>query len=112
MNRPIWISKVGHFIYLESFSPLYKQATDFLIAISQPVSRPTHIHKYQLTKNSLYAAVSVQLYKENIIKILDKLWKNEKIPKNVVDFIEHCTSQYGQAKLVLRDNRYFIESYK
>lgn len=110
-NRPIWIVDNCH-IFLESFSPLYQPATDFLIAISQPVNRPTHIHEYELTKNSLYAAVSVQLHKEDIIQVLSRLCKNLYIPKKVVNFIDECTSQYGQAKLVLKDNKYFIESYK
>jgi hypothetical protein len=39
-KRPIWISPDGR-IFLEAFSPLYKTATDFLIAIAEPVSRPT-----------------------------------------------------------------------
>lgn len=88
MSRPIWISNKKNYIFLESFSPLYQPATDFLIAISQPVSRPTHIHKYQLTKHSLYAAVSVELYKEDIVKVLDRLCKNKYIPQNVIDFID------------------------
>lgn len=34
----------GH-IFLESFSPVYRHAHDFLIAISEPVCRPEHIHE-------------------------------------------------------------------
>jgi hypothetical protein len=111
MNRPIWIAENNH-IFLEAFNPLYQPATDFLIAISQPVNRPSHIHEYELTKNSLYAAVSVQLHKEDIIQVLNRLCKSKDIPERVVNFINECTSQYGQAKLVLKDNKYFIESYK
>ncbi|KAH9399338.1 Solute carrier organic anion transporter member 5A1 [Tyrophagus putrescentiae] len=33
-------------IFLETFSPLYKQAQDFLITIAEPVSRPETIHRY------------------------------------------------------------------
>jgi len=36
--RPLWVSPEGH-IFLESFSPIYQQAYDFLIAIAEPVSR-------------------------------------------------------------------------
>jgi len=31
------------------------------------------------------------------------------VPQNVVNFIAKYTSQYGQAKLILKENRYFIE---
>ena len=36
--RPLWIAPDGH-VFLESFSPIYQQAYDFLIAIAEPVSR-------------------------------------------------------------------------
>jgi len=64
-KRPIWIAP-DYRLFLESFSPLYKAATDFLIAIAEPVSRPTYVHEYVLTPYSLYAAVSVGLTKEDI----------------------------------------------
>ena len=37
-NRPLWACGNGR-IFLETFSPLYKQAYDFLIAIAEPVCR-------------------------------------------------------------------------
>ena len=43
VNRPIWITSDGT-IFLEAFSPLCKDATEFLIAIAEPMSRPYHIH--------------------------------------------------------------------
>lgn len=38
VNRPLWACADGR-IFLETFSPLYKQAYDFLIAIAEPVCR-------------------------------------------------------------------------
>ena len=43
-KRPLWISPDCH-IFLEAFSPLYLPATEFLVAIAEPVSRPEHIHE-------------------------------------------------------------------
>ena len=37
--RPLWVCPDAR-IFLETFSPVYKQAYDFLIAIAEPVSRP------------------------------------------------------------------------
>ena len=37
-NRPLWACADGR-IFLETSSPLYKQAYDFLIAIAEPVCR-------------------------------------------------------------------------
>ena len=37
--RPIWINLENGHIILEAFSPIAEQAQDFLVAISEPVSR-------------------------------------------------------------------------
>ena len=37
-TRPIWVCR-NKLIILETFSPLYHQAYDFLIAIAEPMSR-------------------------------------------------------------------------
>ena len=84
--RPLWISPDGN-IFLETFSPLYKQAQDFLITISEPVSRPEVIHQYKLTPYSLYAAVSVGLQTEDIIGYLRKLSKTN-LPEEIMAFIK------------------------
>ncbi|MED6119764.1 General transcription and DNA repair factor IIH helicase subunit xpb1 [Stylosanthes scabra] len=107
-NRPLWACGNGR-IFLETFSPLYKQAYDFLIAIAEPVCRPESMHEYNLTPHSLYAAVSVGLETETIISVLNKLSKT-KLPKEMINFIHDSTANYGKVKLVLKKNRYFIES--
>ncbi|KAM7252541.1 hypothetical protein ACFE04_024424 [Oxalis oulophora] len=107
-NRPLWACADGR-IFLETFSNLYKQAYDFLIAIAEPVCRPESMHEYNLTPHSLYAAVSVGLETETIISVLNKLSKTQ-LPKEMIDFIHASTSNYGKVKLVLKKNRYLIES--
>lgn len=107
-NRPLWVAPNGH-IFLESFSPVYKHAHDFLIAISEPVCRPEHIHEYKLTAYSLYAAVSVGLQTNDIIEYLKRLSKTS-IPQGIIEFIQLCTLSYGKVKLVLKHNKYFVES--
>jgi len=106
--RPLWIGPNGH-IFLEAFSPVYKHAHDFLIAISEPVCRPEHIHEYKLTSYSLYAAVSVGLQTDDIIEYLTRLSKTT-LPAGIVSYIQMCTTSYGKVKLVLKHNRYFVES--
>jgi DNA excision repair protein ERCC-3 len=107
-SRPLWVTADG-LIILEAFSPIYLQAYDFLVAIAEPVSRPEFIHKYKLTPNSLYAAVAVSIETESIIEVLGRLCKTE-LPQSVVKFIRQCTSRSGKAKIVLKDNRYYVES--
>ncbi len=107
-SRPLWVAPNGH-IFLESFSPVYKHAHDFLIAISEPVCRPELIHEYKLTSYSLYAAVSVGLQTHDIVEYLKRLSKIE-IPEGIIEFIKISTLSYGKVKLVLKHNRYFVES--
>ncbi|KAL5229099.1 hypothetical protein ABZP36_017364 [Zizania latifolia] len=107
-SRPLWACADGR-IFLETFSPLYKQAYDFLIAIAEPVCRPESMHEYNLTPHSLYAAVSVGLETSTIISVMSKLSKT-KLPREIIDFIHASTANYGKVKLVLKKNRYFVES--
>jgi DNA excision repair protein ERCC-3 len=74
-SRPLWIDPETGAIILEGFSPIADQAQDFLVAISEPVSRPSFIHEYKLTTYSLYAAVSVGLQTQDIIEVLSRLSK-------------------------------------
>ncbi|XP_004626380.1 TFIIH basal transcription factor complex helicase XPB subunit isoform X1 [Octodon degus] len=107
-SRPLWVAPDGH-IFLEAFSPVYKYAQDFLVAIAEPVCRPTHVHEYKLTAYSLYAAVSVGLQTSDITEYLRKLSKTG-VPDGILQFIKLCTVSYGKVKLVLKHNRYFVES--
>eukprot|EP01036_Dinobryon_divergens_P036523 gene36523-47578_t len=107
-SRPLWVTK-ENLIYLEAFSPIYHQAYDFLVAIAEPESRPEFIHTYRLTENSLYAAVAVSIDTESIILVLNRLCKTN-LPKEVEDFIRTCTYTFGKAKIVLKENNFFIES--
>ncbi|XP_019409252.1 PREDICTED: TFIIH basal transcription factor complex helicase XPB subunit-like [Crocodylus porosus] len=102
-SRPLWVAPDGH-IFLEAFSPVYKYAQDFLVAIAEPVCRPSHIHEYKLTAYSLYAAVSVGLQTSDITEYLQKLSKTG-VPDGIVQFIKLCTISYGKVKLVLKHNR-------
>ncbi|KAK1403566.1 DNA helicase [Heracleum sosnowskyi] len=108
-NRPLSISPDGH-IFLETCSPFYQQASDILITIAEPVCRPDFMHEYNLTPHSLYAAVSAGLTTQTILSVLNILSKTKLLPNQVIDFIHASTSNYGKVKLVLKENRYFVES--
>lgn len=71
------------------------QATDFLIAIAEPVCRPEHVHEYVITPHSLYAAVSVGLDTRTMIQVLGAL---SKVPlhADIHKFIQECTENYGK----------------
>ncbi|KAH0787449.1 DNA repair helicase rad25 family protein [Histomonas meleagridis] len=109
-NRPIYVAPDGH-IFLETFSPYYKKAYDFMIAIAEPISRPKYIQEYQITMYSLYAAYSIGLKTEDILyylSILSKCELTEEFKKLVSDTVNNI----GMLKLILHNNRYFIQSPK
>ena len=106
--RPCWTAPDGT-IYLEAFHSLYASAYDFLVAISEPVARPEFLHEYKLTPYSLYAAVATNIDTESIVRVLDRLSKNV-LPEKVATFIRECTKRYGKAKLVLKHNKFYVES--
>jgi DNA excision repair protein ERCC-3 len=108
IQRPCWTCPDGN-IYLEAFHDLYLQAYDFLVAISEPLARPEFLHQYKLTPYSLYAAVATNIGTESIISVLERLSKNA-LPSQVKKFIRECTSKYGKAKLVLKHNKFYVES--
>ena len=108
-NRPLWVDAKKAKITLESFSPLAAQAQDFLTTIAEPLSRPEFLHEYALTVHSLYAAVSVGLVPQDIINFLNRLSKTP-LPTEISDFILKCTQAFGKVKLVLKHNRYFLET--
>jgi DNA excision repair protein ERCC-3 len=108
IKRPCWTCPDG-FIFLEAFHDLYTSAYDFLVAISEPVARPEFLHQYKLTPYSLYAAVATNIETEAIINVLERLSKNV-LPKQVKKFIRDCTQKYGKAKLVLKHNKFYVES--
>ena len=108
-NRPLWVDARKARITLEHFSPLANQAQDFLTTIAEPLSRPEFLHEYALTVHSLYAAVSVGLVPQDIINFLDRLSKTP-LPDEIRHFILDCTQAFGKVKLVLKHNRYFLET--
>ena len=76
---------------------------------SQAHNRPSLIHEYRITKPSLHAAMSVGLETKDIIEVLDRLSKIP-LPQKLRNRITEWTSSYGKIRLVLKHNRYFLES--
>jgi len=107
-SRPIFACPDGRIIF-ETWHSKSAQVADFLIAVAEPVSRPELVHEYQITMLSLNAAVSTGIEVETIIKLLRKLSKNE-LASEFVSFIKEQGRVIGRLKLVLRNQRHFLEA--
>ena len=106
-KRPIWVAP-NNIIVLEAYSEFYDKAYDFVIDIAEPETRPEFIHTYRLTRDSLFAS-SITKTTDFIIKHLNIFCKTE-LPSEVVQYIQDCTQTFGKAKLVLKDNTFYVES--
>ena len=107
---PLWIDATNDKIILESFlGDVSRGAADFLTTIAEPRSRPRFLHEYQLTVHSLYAAVSVGLTPEDILRTLSKLSKTS-IPEGMRQLIINSGRHYGKVKKVLKHNKLYLET--
>ena len=95
---------------MECFSPRYKEVYDFVISIAEPKSRQAFIHYYEINPSSLNAAVTLGLSIQEIIDQLNHYNKMKFVTPEVEKHIRFVASSFGKAKLVLKENRYFIES--
>ena len=109
-NRPLWVCGDGR-IFFEAglFPEIANPVGEFLVAISEPLCRPKHVHQYQITVFSLYAAISLGMSSEEILETLHKFSKNE-LDQKLTDYIKTHGARIGKLRLVLRRRRYFIES--
>jgi DNA excision repair protein ERCC-3 len=109
-SRPIWVCSDGRIFFEASMHPdLFGPVSELLVAIAEPVCRPKHIHEYQITVCSLYAAISLGMDATEILDNLRKLAKNE-IDQTLQAYIGDHGSRIGKARLVLRRGRFFVES--
>eukprot|EP00922_Rhytidocystis_sp_ex-Travisia-forbesii_P024726 GHVS01036283.1.p1 GENE.GHVS01036283.1~~GHVS01036283.1.p1 ORF type:complete len:873 (+),score=83.29 GHVS01036283.1:158-2620(+) len=77
--------------------------------MSEPMCRPELIHEFQITVFSLYAGLSVGLSIDDLLSNLNKFSKNE-LPEELIETIKRNADVFGKVKLVLRDNKHWIES--
>lgn len=70
--------------------------------------RPIYMHEFQISTSSLYSAISLKYTPEKVLSVLDKLSKNYITP-DVERFIREHAKNFGKAKIILEDNKYFIE---
>ncbi|MED6216455.1 hypothetical protein PIB30_007799 [Stylosanthes scabra] len=89
--------------------PLLCTSIHTIFSLPSPSLPEESMHEYNLTPHSLYAAVSVGLETETIMTVLNKLSKI-RLPAEMIKFIHDSAANYGKVKLVLKKNRYFVES--
>jgi hypothetical protein len=96
-------------VVVETFSPFYKYSVQFLGDIGEPCSRPSHVHEWRLTADSLFSAVALGHTPQKIVEGLAKLSKTELHP-DVKEFVLTKCKSAGQLYKVLENGQYYIET--
>lgn len=97
-------------VFVETFSPKFKECYEFIVQIAETKSRQEFIHTYEINPASLFASVTLGMKFQSIISTLQSFNKMESISLDVREYIKKTTSSYGKCKLVLQDSVYFLES--
>ena len=85
-------------LMLDVHSESANSCRDQIIAFSELVKAPEHVHTYYISPISLWNATSAGLSTSEILERLER-WSRFQIPQNVVRFIEDVSSRFG--KLIL-----------
>lgn len=96
-------------VYLETFSPLFREAAAFLVGIATPLSRLRCVQEYVIDSHSLFSTMSVGRTAARIIERLRYYAKTTTIPQAVESFITE-RSNYGTLRGSLCCQRYTIRT--
>jgi len=88
-------------ILLDVHSPDANKCRDEIIAFSELIRAPEHIHTYAISALSLWNAKSAGLKTNEILKRLER-WSKFAIPQPVENYIKDVSSRFG--KLILLEN--------
>ena len=69
-----------------------------IIAFSELVKAPEHVHTYHISPISLWNAASAGIAADEILDHLER-WTKFPIPQNVSTFIKDISGRYGKIKL-------------
>ena len=97
-DRPL-IVQSDRTLMLDVHCSCSDECRDSIIAFSELVKAPEHVHTYAISAISLWNAASAGLTAEEILSRLDR-WTKFPVPENVSSYINDITSRFG--KLVLR----------
>ena len=96
-------------LMLDVHSPDADACRNQIIAFSELVKAPEHVHTYHISPISLWNAASAGIGADEIIDRLDR-WTKFPIPANVSGFIRDISSRYGKIKLYPHnEERYLLK---
>lgn len=70
------------------------------------------MQSFIITFYSLYTAMTLGWDEASIIMEIDRMAKNDKIPRDIIDFIKKNTQYFNRAFFYLENGAYYIEIEK
>ena len=108
IDKPLIIQS-DRTLMLDVHSPSCDDCRNQIIAFSELVKAPEHVHTYHISPISLWNAASAGISAEEILLRLDR-WTKFPIPPNVSSFISNISSRYGKLKLYpFNEERYLLK---
>ena len=101
IDKPLMVQS-DKTMLLDVHSPSFQDCRNDIIAFSDLVKSPEHIHTYTLSPLTLWNAVSSGLDSNEIIRRLKK-WSRYEIDERVLFFIEDTAIRYGEFILTEED---------
>lgn len=101
IDKPLMVQS-DRTMLLDVHSPSFQECRNDIMAFSDLVKSPEHIHTYTLSPLTLWNAVSSGLTSIEIISRLKK-WSRYEIDDRVLFFIEDTASRYGEFILTEED---------
>ena len=99
-ERPLMVQS-DRTMLLDVHSPAFEECRNDIMAFSDLVKSPEHMHTYALSPITLWNAVSSGIGEEEIIRRLKK-WSRYEIDSRVLFFVSDIASRYGE--FVLEEN--------
>ncbi len=109
-NKPLTIQS-DRTMLLDLHSPNAEKCREDIIAFSELIKSPEHVHTYQLSNLSLWNAISSGLSVEEIIARLEK-WSRFEIDERILFFLEDQGRRFGEFILTEKDDDYLLLTVK
>ena len=105
-DRPLIIQS-DRTLMLDVHCPGADECRNQIIAFSELVKAPEHVHTYHISPISLWNAASAGIGASEILDRLER-WTKFPIPGNVSGFIKDISSRYGKIKLFPLDEEKYL----
>lgn len=97
-----------HVVLLETFSPMYDEAYNFLVSLAEAETRPTYVHEYRITEESLHIGLSLGYTATEIEIRLGYYSKYRRLPPTLLSALRRLANNQGTISFSIYDSNRFL----